>query len=53
MKYSFIGYQSGKWSESFCIDIKTIEHVKKQPMFQRKMEDFNGKQVITKNMCTC
>ena len=29
--------------KAFYIDIKTIELVKKQTMFQRKMEDFKGK----------
>ena len=28
---------------SFYIGIKTIEIVKKQTMFQRKMEDYKGK----------
>ena len=39
MRYLFIGYQSSKWSEN----IKPIERVKKQTMFQRKMVDFKGK----------
>ena len=43
MRSLFKGYQSGKWSETFYIDIKTIERVKKQVMFQRKMADFKGK----------
>ena len=30
--------------KTFYIDIKTIERVKKQTMFQRKMADFKGKQ---------
>ena len=29
--------------ETFYIDIETIELVKKQTMFQKKMEDVNGK----------
>ena len=29
--------------KAFCIDIKTIKLVKKQTMFQRKMEDLKGK----------
>ena len=29
--------------ETFYIDIKTIELVKKQTMFQKKIEDVNGK----------
>ena len=43
MRYLFIGYQSGKWSENFYIDLETIERVKKQIMFERKMADFKGK----------
>ena len=43
MRHFFIGYQFGKWSEKFYIDIKTTERVKKQTMFQRKMADFKGK----------
>ena len=44
MRYLFKGYQSGKWSEnSLAIDIKIIERVKNQTMFQTKMADFNGK----------
>ena len=46
MRSFFKGYQSGKWSETFYIDIKTIERlktVKKQAMFQRKTADFKGK----------
>ena len=29
--------------KTFYIDIKTIERIKKQTMFQRKMADFKGK----------
>ena len=29
--------------KTFYIDIKTIERVKKQSIFQRKMADFKGK----------
>ena len=29
--------------KTFYIDIKTIEHVRKQIMFQRKMNDIEGK----------
>ena len=29
--------------ENFCIDIKTTELVKKQTMFQKKIDDFKGK----------
>ena len=43
MRYLFIAYQSGKWSEIDITDIKTIEPVAKQIMFQRKMADFKAK----------
>ena len=43
MRSLFKEHQSGKWSETFYIDIKTIERVKKQAMFQRKTADFKGK----------
>ena len=46
MRSFFKGYQSGKWSETFYIDIKTIERlktIKKQALFQRKTADFKGK----------
>ena len=43
MSYLFIGYQSVNGLKTFYIDIKTIERVKKQTMFQRKMADFKGK----------
>ena len=43
MRSLFKEHQSGKWSETFYIDIKTIERVKKQAMFQRKTADFKSK----------
>ena len=38
-----LGYQNRNSLKTFCTDIKTIERVKKQTMFQRKIEDFKGK----------
>ena len=41
LRYLFVCPVNGL--KNVCVGIKTIELVKKQTMFQRKMEDFKGK----------
>ena len=51
MRYLFIRYHNGL--KTFHIDIKTIERVKRQTMFQRKMAHFkvnNPKLIRTENV---
>ena len=43
MRQLCIGYQSGKWSENFCTEVKPIEHVKNQTVSKKRMADFKGK----------
>ena len=42
MIYSYMGYKSGKWSETFYKDVKTTERVKKQTI-AKNMADFKCK----------
>ena len=35
MRYFSVGYQSGKWSETFYTDVKIIENVKKQTVLKK------------------
>ena len=42
MRYLFVGYQSGKWSEIFYTGVKTIERVKKQTV-SKKIADCKSK----------